>query len=108
MVGNDHLALFEEHIANGNGFVQEAARIAAQVEDQAVKRRSAESFEGFGNFTVGGLVELGETDVADAGLKHESDIDGVAGNFIASDGEDERVGVAFTSDGDLQWCPWGL
>ncbi len=101
MIGNDHLALFEEHVADSNGFVEKAAGIATKIEDQAVKRRGAKGFEGFSNFAIGSFVELGEANVADAGLEHESDIDGVTGNFIAGNGKHERVGVAFTSDGDF-------
>ena len=35
------------------------------------------------------------------GLSKNDDIDGVAGNFVASYGEDQRVGVAFARHGDF-------
>ena len=37
VIGNDDLAFFEEHVADGNGFVEQTAGIAAEVEDQAVE-----------------------------------------------------------------------
>ena len=97
VVRNDELVFVEEHVADGYGFIEQAAGIAAHVEDEAVELRGVELFEGFGDFAVGGFVEAGEADVADAGLEHESDVDGVAGNFVAGDGEDQRFGVAFAS-----------
>src|SRR5208283_4202040 len=57
--------------------------------------------EGFGDFAIGRLVKLRKANVADAWLEHEGDIDGVPGNFIARNGEHERVRIALTSDGDL-------
>ncbi len=101
VIGNDSLALFEEHITNGNGFVEKAAGIAAHVEDESVERIGAKHFEGVGNFAIGGFVELREADVADAGLEHERNFNGVAGNFVAGDGENERIGITFAGDGDF-------
>jgi hypothetical protein len=101
VIGNDELALLEEHIADGDGFVEQAAGVAAEVEDQAVEIGGAELFEGFGDFPVGGLVELRETDIADAGLEHEGDIDGVARDFVAGNGEGKGIGVAFAGDENL-------
>ena len=70
VIGNDELTLFEEHVANGDGFIEKAAGIAAHVEDEAVEGIGTELLEGVGNFAVGGFVELGEANVADAGLEH--------------------------------------
>ncbi len=98
---NDELIFVEEHVADGDGFIEQAAGIAAHVEDEAIELRGVELLEAFGDFAVGGFVEAGEADVADAGLKHEGDVDGVARNFVAGDGEDQRLGVAFAADGDF-------
>ena len=37
---NDELIFVEEHVADGYGFVQQAAGIAAHVEDEAIELRS--------------------------------------------------------------------
>src|SRR5258708_2218362 len=37
VIGNDKLTFFKEHVADGNGFVEQAAGIATKIEDQAVE-----------------------------------------------------------------------
>src|SRR4029077_17202267 len=103
----DELTSVEEHIADGDCFIEEAAGIAAHVEDEAIELRGIELLEGFGDFAVGGFVEAGETDVADAGLKQESDVNGMARNFVTRYGEDQRFGVAFAGHGDFYNCAFG-
>ncbi len=43
---NDQLILVEEHVGNGHGFVQQAAGISAQVEDQAVELGGIQILQG--------------------------------------------------------------
>ncbi len=67
MVRDDELIFVEEHVADSHGFVEQAARIAAHVENQAVERGRVQLLECISDFAVGGFVEAGEADVADAG-----------------------------------------
>src|SRR6202022_1539177 len=48
---------------------------------------------------VRGFVEAREADIANSGLQQKGDVHGVAWNFVACDGEDERLGIAFAGDG---------
>ena len=48
-------------------------------------------------FLAGGLLELGEVDVADAGTNLVLEIDGGMRNFVAHEIEDERLGLAITN-----------
>src|SRR6202011_671698 len=66
---DDELTFVEEHIADGDCFIEEAAGIAAHVEDETVELRRVELLEAFGDFAIGGFVEAGEANVADAGLE---------------------------------------
>src|SRR6266446_231262 len=67
VVRDDELIFVEEHVADSHGFVEQAARIAAHVENQAVERGRVQLLECISDFAVGGFVEAGEADVADAG-----------------------------------------
>src|ERR1700687_3584575 len=50
---------------------------------------------------VGGFVEAGEADIANSGLQQKGDVYGGAGDFVACDGKDERLGIAFAGDCDF-------
>ena len=50
---------------------------------------------------VGSFVKCRETNVANVGFDEKSNVHGVAGNFAASDGESDRIGIAFTGDDNL-------
>ena len=90
-LGDDDLALLEELVGHVDGFVEEAAGVAAEVEDEAL-RSSPELVEGFADFVAGGLDEAGDVDVADAGADQEGEIDRGAGDFVADEIEDQRLG----------------
>jgi len=45
VIGDDELILFEEHVADGDGFIEEAAGIAAHVEDEAIEGIGAKLLE---------------------------------------------------------------
>ena len=94
VMGNDQLILVEEHVGNGHGFIQQAARISAQVENDAVELGGVQIFQRRGQFGIGGLVKSGKLDVADAGLDFKIEVDGMLGNFVARHGEAEIFGVA--------------
>src|SRR5262249_26662116 len=57
---NYQLILLEEHIADGDGFVQEAAGIAAHVEHEAVEIGGVEFLESVGDFMIRSFVERRE------------------------------------------------
>ena len=97
---DDDLALLEELVAHVDGFVEQAAGVAAEVDDEAVEVVGLELVERVADFAAGGLHEAGDVDVADAGLDHEGEIDGGAGDFVADEVEDEGLGGAFAGHGD--------
>ena len=104
---DDQLIFVEEHIADGHCFIEQAAGVAAHVEDEAIELRGVELLEAFGNFTVCGFVEAGEANVADAGLEQEGDVHGMSRNFVARYGEDQRLGITFAGHGDFYDCALG-
>ena len=63
---SDDLSAVEELVADGDRFDEHAARIAAEIEDEALQ--IAELIDGVGEFAARGLLELGDVDVADARL----------------------------------------
>src|SRR5208283_2480313 len=101
VIRDDELALVEEHVADSDGFIEEAARIAAHIQNNAIERIRAKLLQSVGDFAVGSLVELRELDVADAGLHQESDVDGVPRNLVARDSKHQRIGIAFTGNRNL-------
>ena len=92
---DDDLALLEELVGDVDGFVEQTAGVAAEVEDQAVE--VAEVVERVAYFAAGGLHEAGDVDVADAGTDQEGEIDGGMGNLVADEVEDEGLGCAFAA-----------
>src|SRR5882672_4336308 len=101
MVRDDELILVEEHIADGYGFIEQAARISAHIENQAIERRRVKLLQGVSDFAVGRFVKARKANVSDAGLEQESNVHRMTGNFVAGDGEDEGLGIAFAGDGDF-------
>ncbi len=96
---NDGLALGEQVVANIDGLAQQAAGILAQIENQTLE--VAEAIDGVFHLLAGGLLELREMDVADAGTNLEFQIDGGMGNFVANEVEDQRLGLAIANHRDL-------
>ncbi len=88
---NDGLPLGQQVVANVHRLAQQASGIAAQVKDQALERPKA--LDGVFHFLAGGLLELGEVDVADAGANLVFQIDGGMRNFIANQVEYQRLGM---------------
>src|SRR5882762_9191261 len=101
MVRDDQLILVEEHIADGYCFVEQAAGVAAHVENQAIEGWRIKLLQGVGNFAIGGFVKAGKANVTDARFQQKGDVHGMARNFVASYGEDERLVVAFAGDRNL-------
>jgi hypothetical protein len=69
VVGNDGLPFLQELVGHGDAFVEQAAGVGAQIEDQAVDVVLAELFQRVLEFLAGGFVELLDEDVGDAGLQ---------------------------------------
>src|SRR5882757_2999695 len=107
VVRDDELIFVEEHIANGYGFIEQAAGVTAHIEDQAVERRRVELLQCVCYLAVSGLVETGKANIADTGLQQEGDVHGMAGDFVARHGEDERLGVAFAGNRNFYDCALG-
>ena len=91
-LGDDGLSLGQQVVADLNRLAQQAAGIAAQVEDQPLQ--VGEAVDGVVHFLGRGLLELGQVNVADAGTNLVFQIDGGVGNLVADQVEDERLGLA--------------
>ena len=61
---NDQLSLTQELVSNADAFVEQAAGILPQIEDQSLQ--VAHLIERVGNFVLRGFVEAGDVHVADA------------------------------------------
>ncbi len=98
---NDQLILVQEHVGNGHGFVQQSAGISAQVKHQAIELGGIQIFQCCGQFRIGGFVESGELDVADAGFHFKIEVHGMLGNFVASDCKVHRFRISHALHGDV-------
>ena len=99
MVGNDDLSLLQELVSHADAFTQQSAGILPQVEDQPVD--VAQLIQRLPQLVLGGLLETGDVDVADAGANQEMHVHAVAGNLVAHDGEVEGLVGTFAQHGDL-------
>ena len=86
-------------VAHVDRLAQQPAGVVAQVEDKALQ--VAEAVDGFGHFVAGGLLELGEMDVADAGTNLVFQVDGGMRNLVANQVEDQRRSLAHAYRGHL-------
>src|SRR5581483_8051722 len=96
---DDELALLQELVSYANSFAEQAARIAAQVEDQSLQ--ISEGIQSLGDLMLGGLVEAIHVHVADAGFDQEMHINAIARNLIAHQRKLHRFLHAFTRDADV-------
>jgi hypothetical protein len=87
VVGNDGLPFLQELVGHRDAFVEQAAGVAAQIEDQAVDVVLAQLLQSVFQFLAGGFVELLDEDVGDAGLQPDGVGDAAARDFVADDGE---------------------
>ena len=91
MLADDCLSFVEQVVADLNRLIQKAARITAQVQNQPL--HVAEAVDGRVDFLGGGLLELLQVNVADAGANLIFQIDAGIGNLIPYQVEDQWVGV---------------
>ncbi len=95
-LADDDLALLEELVGHVDGFGQQAAGVAAEVEDEALHVVVfIYGIDGVADFVAGSFDEAGDADVADAGTNVEGEVDGGAGDVVADEIEGEEFGCAF-------------
>ena len=79
---NDDLTLLQEFVGNANTFIQQSARIAAKIEDQAFQ--IAKALQRVFNFRFRGFIEGCYVHVADSRPHQEFEVDAVARNLVAN------------------------
>jgi len=87
---DDDLTLLQELVGHIDGFVQEAAGVAAEVKHETVD--VTELVERVADFVAGGFDEARDVNVADAGAKQEGEVNRGTGNFVADEIEDQGTG----------------
>ena len=87
MVRNDDLALLQELVGDGDARVQQAAGIAAEVEDEALDVLLAETPEVLFELAAGVLAELEDLDVRDSGRTQVASGDTLPLDLLADDRE---------------------
>src|SRR6185437_11531496 len=90
---DDDLALLEKLVGSVDGLVQQPAGVLAQVDEHTLGV-GAELVQRLLHLMGGGLHELRDVDVADIRLDQERYVNGVAGNLVADEIEDERLRAA--------------
>ena len=98
---NHELILFEEHVADADGLLQQAAAIAANVENHAVEFGFIEIFERGRQVCVGRFIESRDARVADSGMNQRIEIYAGAGNFIAGYADFDGLLPAFAAEGNF-------
>ncbi len=98
---HDQLVLVQEHVANRDRFIQQAAGVPAHVQNQAVEGEGIQLFQRVGNLAVRGLVKPRQADIANARLEHEGDIHGMPRYFVSRHSENQLLAITFTRNGDL-------
>src|ERR1700722_3026569 len=104
-MGNDELTPLQELVSHAYAFAQQAAGIAAQIENQAFQ--IAEPIQRVGDFVFGGLIEAADVHVADAGLDQEMNVNAVTRNLVADQRELHGLLDAFARDADVDGGAFG-
>ena len=99
-MGHHRLSLLQELIGHRHAFVQQAARIVAQIEDQTMDIALAQRLKVVLQFAAGGLVELLDRDVGDTRPEPDSFTHAVARDFVARHRERKGLLAAFARDHD--------
>src|SRR5207245_7450630 len=84
---DDHLVLLEETIGDPDRLLEQPARVAPQVENEARHPLLFEGPDAFVELPVGGAREVLDLDVAHAGTDQERLADAVGRNVVARDRE---------------------
>src|SRR5690606_3221551 len=119
VLGDDH-AVVDEAVGDANGLREQPARVEAQVEDEALEPLRLHRADGRVEVARGVLGELGEPDVADAGVGVDEPVpvalvrtvalpalDGVDRDLRADEGELEQVVVALAFNAEDNLRPGG-
>src|ERR1700722_20174623 len=104
-MGNDQLSLAQKLVGHAYAFVEQAAGILPQIEDQPFQ--IAHLVKRVGNFMFRGLIESGDVHVTDAGLYQEVQVNAIARNFIANHRELQRFVRAFAQNRDVDCGSFG-
>src|SRR5467141_4353509 len=95
MVRNDQLVLVQEHVANRDRLIQQAARFPAHVQDQAIQRGRIQLLQRFRNLAIRRLVKPRQPDIPYARFQHERDIHRMPRYLVARHRENELLRVTF-------------
>src|SRR6185312_14039443 len=99
---DDHLTLVQELVGHVHAFIQQAARILAQVKNQPFQSAlGVELVQGFRDFMSGSFGETVYVHVADARANFEFQIDAVAWDFVANHRELDGLFRAFAKNSDV-------
>ncbi len=97
---DDHVATRQEAIGDGNGLIECAAWVVAQIEDQPLHAPGRQLLEGGADLTIRRLRELAELHVAGLRIDHERAADGRDVHFVANDFHVDQLVVAAPLDRD--------
>ena len=98
---HDQLVFIQEHVANGDGLVEQPPVIASHVQNQAIEGRRVQLLHRVAQLAVGFFVESGKFYVADSRLDLEGQLHGVVRDFIAHYCKNQRIGVTLAGNCDL-------
>ncbi len=101
MMRNDQLVLVQEHVANRDRFIQQAARVSAHVQDQAIQRRRIQLLQRIRDLAIRRFVKSRQPDIANARLQHEGDIDRMPRYLVARHGENQLLRITFARNCNL-------
>src|SRR5262249_60250117 len=106
-MGHDSLSFPQEAVGHRNALIQKAARVIAQIEDQAFEVILIETLEILIDLRTGGLVERLDAHVSDAGLKPNGILNALPRNLIANHVKSQGLVIAFAGDDDLDMSATG-
>ena len=103
-MGNDGLPFLQELVGYRDAFVEQAAWVLAQIEDQAMNVVLAQLLQAVFQLLASIFSELLDEDVGDAGLQPDGVFNAAARDFVADDREVDGLIAAFARnhDGDLR------
>src|SRR6266700_801878 len=104
-MGDDDLSFLEELVCYADAFIQQATRIAAQIEHHALE--FAELLQGIFYFLFGGFVECADVHVTDAWPDQELEVHTVARDLIPDNVKFKRLVRGLPQNGDMHVRAFG-
>src|SRR5260370_1016666 len=101
MMRNDQLVLVQEHVANRDRLIQQAARVPAHVQDQAIQRGRIQLLQCIRDLAIRRLVKSRQPDIANARLQHERAVHRMPRDLIARHRETQLRGITFARNRNL-------